>query len=268
MKKFTLLFFSTVSIFVVSACTLGPDYKKPQQLWAESNNVIAPEFAGVIPDSAFHNRAWWLLLDDAQLDQLIEKALQNNQDIRQATARLGIAMAVVDERYWQQLPTISPEAGYSHSRKQQQSTDGRLIRPQGEASRIGAVVQWEIDLFGRLRRLHEAALARGEAADADLSKVQMSIVAAVASSWFEYRGLQQQIELAQAEQHSWRETLTLVQSGVTLGRELPENLENVQAQLHRSDAALPRLRAAQQAVRYRLDVLSGMQPGQDRKSVV
>lgn len=262
MKKLTQLFFSTASVFVLSACAVGPDYKKPQQQWAASSNAVAPVFSNVVQSSAIHNSAWWLMLDDAQLDQLIGKALQNNQDIRQATARLGAAMASVDESYWQQLPRLSPEAGYSRSRMQQQGADGQLIRPQGEASRIGAAVQWEVDLFGRLRRMQEASLARSEAADADLSQVRMSIVAAVATSWFEYRGLQQQIELAQAEQQSWRETLKLVQSGVTLGRELPENLENVQAQLHRSDAALPALRAAQQAARYRLDVLTGVQPGQ------
>lgn len=262
MKKLVHLFFSAVSVFIVSACTVGPDYQKPQQTWAASENAVAPVFSDAGHNRALHTNAWWLLLDDAQLDQWIETALQNNQDIQQATARLGAAMAGVDESYWQRLPTLSPEAGYSRSRMQQPGADGQITRPQSTASRTGASVQWEVDLFGRLRRLHEAAVARSEAADADLSQVRMSIVAAVATSWFEYRGLQQQIEWALAEQKSWRDTLALVQSGVSLGRELPENLENVQAQLHRSDAALPALRAAQQAARYRLDVLTGVQPGQ------
>ncbi|MDX1894902.1 multidrug efflux transporter outer membrane subunit OpmD, partial [Pseudomonas aeruginosa] len=117
------------------------------------------------------------------------------------------------------------------------------------------------DLFGRLGRLSDAALARAEAADADLRLVRLSIAADTARAYFEIQGYQRRLDVARAQVRSWRDTLELTRSSLQLGSGLPEDVENAQANLLRSEAAIPPLTTALESARYRLDVLRGEAPG-------
>ena len=113
----------------------------------------------------------------------------------------------------------------------------------------------------RLGRLSDAALARAEAADADLRLVRLSIAADTARAYFEIQGYQRRLDVARAQVRSWRDTLELTRSSLQLGSGLPEDVENAQANLLRSEAAIPPLATALESARYRLDVLRGEAPG-------
>ncbi|MBF3101781.1 TolC family protein, partial [Pseudomonas aeruginosa] len=97
--------------------------------------------------------------------------------------------------------------------------------------------------------------ARAEAADADLRLVRLSIAADTARAYFEIQGYQRRLDVARAQVRSWRDTLELTRSSLQLGSGLPEDVENAQANLLRSEAAIPPLTTALESARYRLDVL-------------
>ncbi|MBF3166200.1 TolC family protein, partial [Pseudomonas aeruginosa] len=92
-----------------------------------------------------------------------------------------------------------------------------------------------------------------EAADADLRLVRLSIAADTARAYFEIQGYQRRLDVARAQVRSWRDTLELTRSSLQLGSGLPEDVENAQANLLRSEAAIPPLATALESARYRLD---------------
>ncbi len=109
----------------------------------------------------------------------------------------------------------------------------------------------EVDKSPRSRQL----------AEADLRLVRLSIAADTARAYFEIQGYQRRLDVARAQVRSWRDTLELTRSSLQLGSGLPEDVENAQANLLRSEAAIPPLTTALESARYRLDVLRGEAPG-------
>lgn len=189
----------------LAACSVGPDYQRPQSPPPRVASEHLGEFSGERREAP-----WWSFFDDPQLVRLVDQALARNHDIREARANLRSARALFDDRWLDQLPQVTSQAGYSRSIEQQLDYDGEPRRRLAESYRAGFDAQWEIDLFGRLGRLSEAALARAEAADADLRLVRLSIAADTARAYFEIQGYQRRLDVARAQVRSWRDTLELV----------------------------------------------------------
>ncbi|MBW6219540.1 multidrug efflux transporter outer membrane subunit OpmD, partial [Pseudomonas aeruginosa] len=236
----------------LAACSVGPDYQRPQSPPPRVASEHLDEFSGERREAP-----WWSFFDDPQLVRLVDQALARNHDIREARANLRSARALFDDRWLDQLPQVTSQAGYNRSIEQQLDYDGEPRRRLAESYRAGFDAQWEIDLFGRLGRLSDAALARAEAADADLRLVRLSIAADTARAYFEIQGYQRRLDVARAQVRSWRDTLELTRSSLQLGSGLPEDVENAQANLLRSEAAIPPLTTALESARYRLDGLRG-----------
>lgn len=186
----------------LAACSVGPDYQRPQSPPPRVASEHLGEFSGERREAP-----WWSFFDDPQLVRLVDQALARNHDIREARANLRSARALFDDRWLDQLPQVTSQAGYSRSIEQQLDYDGEPRRRLAESYRAGFDAQWEIDLFGRLGRLSDAALARAEAADADLRLVRLSIAADTARAYFEIQGYQRRLDVARAQVRSWRDTL-------------------------------------------------------------
>ena len=223
----------------LAACSVGPDYQRPQSPPPRVASEHLGEFSGERREAP-----WWSFFDDPQLVRLVDQALARNHDIREARANLRSARALFDDRWLDQLPQVTSQAGYNRSIEQQLDYDGEPRRRLAESYRAGFDAQWEIDLFGRLGRLSDAALARAEAADADLRLVRLSIAADTARAYFEIQGYQRRLDVARAQVRSWRDTLELTRSSLQLGSGLPEDVENAQANLLRSEAVTPAQRLA------------------------
>ncbi|MDY0308409.1 MAG: efflux transporter outer membrane subunit [Castellaniella sp.] len=243
---------------VLAGCAVGPQYRQPQ---APAIVLASPQAAEwVANDAAPLPDAWWHVFGDAGLNQWIEAALAHNHDIRQAQASLRAARAVFDERRLDRLPGVTSSAGYTRGIQQQASNGG--ARTLSESWQAGFDVHWEIDLFGRLDRLQQAAQARTEASQAELEMVRLSIAAEVARTWFQAQGDRRQLQWVQREADSWRDTVQLAQARLRAGAGLPEDVENAQTNRLRSEAAIPGLTASLQQARHRLAVLAGQRPGQ------
>ena len=249
---------ATALATALAGCAVGPQYVRPQVPAIVLASPQAAEFAAVDAEST--PAAWWRIFEDDDLGHWIEAALARNHDIRQARASLLAARAIFDERRLDRLPGVTGGVGYTRGIQQQASNGGQ--RTLSESWQAGFDVQWEIDLFGRLDRLQQAAMARAEASQAELEMTRLSIAAEVARTWFEAQGYRRRLEVARQEADNWRETVRLAQASLHAGAGLPEDVENAQANLLRSEAELPALVAALQQARHRLDVLAGQRPGQ------
>ena len=176
----------------LSGClAVGPDYTKPAlnlpANWVEANNALP----GSSQDGV---RMWWRSFNDPLLDRLVDQALERNQDIGIALARLRQARAERVQTASAFGPTISG-GGAGEARRTSEALTGQV----GGESRTwlaGFDASWELDIFGGTRRAVEAADAGIEAVAEDHRALQVSLVAELVSSYAGLRATQLRLAIA------------------------------------------------------------------------
>jgi NodT family efflux transporter outer membrane factor (OMF) lipoprotein len=195
---------------------------------------------------------FWQRFGDPALTRLVERALLANTELRVALARYESANALLRGARFDRLPTVTAGA----------SASGERIGGGSESRRYaaGANLSWELDLFGRVRQGVAAQRADTAASAADLQALQVLIVADVSRSYFELRGLQQRLRVAQENVASQDGTLRLVEAGYRAGRGTEFDTSRARAQLASTRARVPVLEAELATVQHRLAVLTGRAP--------
>jgi multidrug efflux system outer membrane protein len=244
----------SVSVFL-SGCAVGPHYKAPQpapaQFHAADKNLLAQE----PPDAR-----WWNQFEDPVLDSLIERALAANNSIRIASARLAEARAVFDERKLDRLPTVTVEGSYQYSKQQIPGFGDQ--RQTVNTFRSGFDAFWEVDLFGRVSHGVAAARADNQAVEADLRDVRVSVVAELARNYFELRGAQWQLAVAERSLTNQRETLRLTQLRRDAGVGEEQDVASAAARVAAIEASIPSIEYEITRAEYHLAVLTGTRPGE------
>jgi outer membrane protein, multidrug efflux system len=182
-----------------SGCTLGPDFTRPTDLPApvEYRGVLQPQQA-----ESFADLAWADVFDDPGLRTAIELALRNNLDLRIAAARVEEFRSRVKVSRSFYGPDLRLTGGTSPSPG----------APDDSTYTLGLGLNWEIDLFGRLRRANEATRAQLLAVEDVQRGVINSLVADVATTWFRLREIDEQIAIIDRTIASQQGSLELVQS--------------------------------------------------------
>jgi multidrug efflux system outer membrane protein len=241
-------------VLLTSGCAVGPHYKPPQPA-AVAYHDADPQ---LLSEAPFDPR-WWTQFDDPVLDSLIVKSLAANTTIRVAQARLAESRAVFDERKLDRYPTVPVDASYTYAKEQ---FPGFFNNPVTiNTFRSGFDAFWEIDVFGRVR--HEVAAARSDnqAVEADLHDVQISVVAELARNYFELRGAQWRLAVAERSLQNQRETLRLTQLRRDAGVGEEQDVASAAARVAAIDATIPQLEFETKRTQYRLAVLTGTRPG-------
>ncbi|MFT4196294.1 MAG: TolC family protein, partial [Pseudoxanthomonas sp.] len=244
---------------LLAACTLGPDYVRPDAPMAAAfvQGEAAPAGDAPAPDLRF-----WQAFGDARLSALIEQALRNNHDLQAALAHWQQAQALLGGARWEQAPSLGTEASAGRQRlSADQAWPGVDRRDRDEHVYSGSLgLSWELDLFGRLRRGSEAARADGQAAAADLAAAQVAIVGALARSWFELGGLQARLQIARADASAQQRTAEVLQRRLDAGMASAFDLDRARAQLEDTRARVPALEAQEAQAAHRIAVLAGSTP--------
>ena len=193
-----------LAVLALAACAVGPDYERPASLPTAPTFRDHPADASTIADSA-----WFDVFGDPVLRQLVERALQNNRDLHVAVSR------VEQQRYLAAVARspLLPQVGYGASASRSHNALAGIVSPDfGGTQNIFALVanvSWEIDLWGRIRRSAEAARGDLLATDAARRGVVLSLVAGVATAYFELRELDLELQIAKDATVSFQETLDL-----------------------------------------------------------
>ena len=188
---------------LLSSCAMGPDYARPKIETAD--NFRMAEIEG----ESIANLPWWELLHDEQLQLLIRLALAENKDLKQAVASMEefqarIFMARADFLPGINVSTNAPAFG----------TLGGFVVPGFPTpfSYFGqGTLNWEIDIWGRVRRANEAARADLLAREENRRAVVLTLVSGVAQSYFDLLQLDMQLEITRRTLLSWEETVALSQ---------------------------------------------------------
>jgi multidrug efflux system outer membrane protein len=202
LPSFTMSLLALAPLF---ACNVGPNYERPR---VESPASFRGEVSDPAPTPAsasLADRRWWQLFEDETLEWLIRTALQQNYDVRIAAARLLEAEAQLGLARADQLPTLTAGVG----------ADGRRSfgAAAGATNELRAEVQasWELDFWGKFRRASEAARADLLATEWGRRAACQSLVAQVASAYFNLGALDQQRAIAEGALAARRESLRLTE---------------------------------------------------------
>ncbi|MCH8686684.1 efflux transporter outer membrane subunit [Pedomonas mirosovicensis] len=246
-----------VSAAALAACTaVGPDYAPPPM-------QVAPEWQSPA-DTRDIDTTWWRTLKDPMLAGLIDTALRNNFDLREAEARLRQARADRDAVRGRALPAIDAAGSATKNRL---SENGQIpvnripgFDPTFPLYDIGFDASWEIDIWGATRRAVEGAEARVEAAEEARRSVLLSIVAEVARSYVDLRAAQARLASARNDAEAQQEVARLVGARYRAGEASRFDFARADAQAQTTTAELQSLEVDATAAAYRIGVLIGQPP--------
>lgn len=192
--KFVSLLLVTLSTATAAIPAVGPDYQRPETVapddWRDAGS--AGSWKTAEPADALARGEWWKLFSDPTLDELETRALAANQDLRAAAARVVQARAAAGETrsaYWPQIAI----GGMVNRERTSTTTDNPLPHASSTTYRLPLEASWEIDLFGRVRRLNESARAAADASAATFEAVRLALAADVATNYFNLVALEQEI---------------------------------------------------------------------------
>jgi NodT family efflux transporter outer membrane factor (OMF) lipoprotein len=230
-----------------------------------TTTLQAPERFAWAPQAAASDAVveaqFWRRFGDAQLASLVERALHENRDLRAAHAHYEAANALLRGARLVRWPTVRAQAGASDQRLSASDAPGASrAEREGRSYEVGASLSWELDLFGRVRQAVAAQRADTAASGADLRAMQVAIVAEVARTYAELRGLQERLRIAREHAESQAGTLRLVEAGYAAGRGSGFDSARAQAQLASTRARVPALQAQAAVASHRLAVLVGAPP--------
>lgn len=250
-----------------AGCEVGPQYKGPPAQHLAPFHNVATVADRQTRAPAPRLETWWTGFDDPVLSRVVERALGQNLDVAAALARVDQARAAAREAGAQLLPNLAASGSATPLRQSLNSPIGAIARHLPGYGRdqtlydadIGA--QWEIDLSGGLRRGAEAATDEAQAAEAQQLGTRVSVVAEAADAYFQVRGDQARLAIAQSQVQTETRLLGLIHLRVSRGAAAEKEVAQAEALLAQARATLPPLRTNLEAQLNRLDVLMGAQPG-------
>jgi len=247
----------TLTAALLCACTLGPDYKRPA--------VEAPKaFQYATKDAAnTADTLWWKQFNDPVLEQLIDEALAHNTNIQIAAANVEQAAAILTQSRSQLFPTVGYGAGAGRQRSVEPAFAAQLTNYPNPTNSYTAALQasWEIDLWGRIRRQSESAYANVLATDEARRGVVLSLVAQVANSYLQLRGLDAQLAVAQQTLQTYKESVDLFTLQFQYGQVSQMNVAQAESQYESAAAQIPLIESQIAQTQSSLAVLIGRDPG-------
>jgi NodT family efflux transporter outer membrane factor (OMF) lipoprotein len=273
MKRTTWIL-ALAALVTVGGCTVGPDYKRPDvatpggffnQNSGTATTLASVDASAAIPDAAKADpeairRAaqWWKTLNDPVLDELVDKAVVENLDVkialsrvREVAARRGVVAADL-------FPSVDAAGAYRRSRDSREPPEnvaGRNV--ENDRWSAGFDAGWEIDVWGGVRRDVEAADADLLAAVESRNGIVLTLISEVARNYVELRGNQRQIAIAESNVISQRDTLKLTQLKFEAGLSSDLDLARNEALVYTTEATIPAFEAAANANVNRLATLLG-----------
>jgi len=237
----------------LSGCSpLAPPYATPAL-------PVAPVYAeNKVPEpSAGDTPAWQSYFADPQLQALVTQALEHNRDIRATALRVAEARSAYGIQRADLLPTLGGQAGIDRARVPADlNLTGRPLLSSQYQAGVG-VASWELDVWGRVRSLRDAALENYLATEAAQHAVTLGLIAQVANSYFTLCELDERLALARQSSTSRQESLRIFTRRVEVGSASRLGLTQMQTLLTQAQALVAQLELARAQQANALVLLAG-----------
>lgn len=278
----TLIAYSALAL-LVGGCAVGPDHRPAQvqapadwSAWHGGSAVLLGAERKAAPAAIASGD--WKAFGDPLLDRLQALALAANHDLQTAALRFAQSRVQRTAAAAQQAPQLNAGGSVNRQRQSESGAATRMIDALGSSVanrdqlirtlsepynlyQAGFDASWEIDLWGRVRRSIEAADADAGASAALLRQAQLSVQAEVARSYFELRGAQRELRVAQADIAAAAESLELVQARADGGLVTDLDPTRQRTQLAELKARIPMLLQQEAQAMNQITLLTGASPG-------
>ena len=272
---------------VLSGCTVGPEFKRPEwtsptSWFVKPVDTAKPAPKRIVPSLPVAEPVdpnWWASFRDPMLIGLIRRVAEENLDVRIAATRLEQSRALVGAARAAAFPRFGSNTSYNRQKASdegqfaanpnalgasgaQTNTVGGARRRLGEFDvfQFGFDASWEIDLWGGVKRSIEAAAATLEAADEARRSVLLSSLAEVARDYVMLRGVQTQIGIARDNARIAQQSLNLTRQRAAGGLTTDLDVANASVQLRNTRSQIPRLEQQEAALINALGLLLGQPP--------
>lgn len=236
-------------------CAVGPNYKRPSL-------DLPGEFRGSLPvtTNSLADLPWWETFKDESLHDLIRAALTNNYDLRIAITRVEQSRAILMENRAAFFPQLNYQGAIGRGKN---SANGSATFTGGTSDTflLAGNAAWEIDLWGRIRRLNESARAQLLASQEARRDFMVSVVSEVATAYFELLALDRALEIAKRTTNSFGESLRIFSERFEGGIVSKLETSAAEAALASAAATVPDLERQIVIAENRINVLLGRNPG-------
>lgn len=254
---------STLSLTLTGCMMVGPDYVKPvievPQQWrfaAEDAKQVA-------------NLSWWEQMGDPVLNQLIDTALVNNLDLKIAIAHVDRFMGHYSSVYSGFFPQISAQIGHERSQASAKGFFLGAVIPGADAAalpitdttQLGLLMNWELDVWGQLRRNQEAATADLLTQESARNAVILTLVSTVAQTYLELRTHDRRLSLAKQALDTVIEEHRIIKSRFDSGFIAEQDLTQAAIEVERSRAVVSGIDQQIGQAEHALCLLMGKAPG-------
>jgi multidrug efflux system outer membrane protein len=253
MKRLALL----PALALLAGCAVGPNYKRPAVDVPTDYRAAMP--AQLATAASLGNEKWWEVYQDPVLAQLIHAALQQNYDARIAATRVLEAQAQLGITRASQFPSAS--VGGDIFSQQNAKVSNQFPSYQVNAGQLNLSVIWNLDFWGKYRRQTEEARAQVLATQWGQQAVISSLVANVATAYFQLRALDSELEIAKQTLGSRQQSLQLTQTLVSHGSASDLDLSQSEQLVYTASETVPDLERQIQQQENQLSILLGENPG-------
>ena len=250
MRGTTPLLTVVIVLIVLTGCTLGPDFVKPDMTPPESYRT------DIMPATSADELKWWELFDDPMLYNLVTTALANNKDVGIAVSRMEEARASLGFTRADQFPQLDLQGGANRGT----FSGGVRSEDTNYYAYIAPVLSWEIDFWGKYRRATESARATLLASEYAVKTVQLALVSEVASTYYILLDFHQRLAISRATLESRKESLRIIRLRFEKGTVPEIDLNQAQIQLEVAVEAIPLYERQIANTENALSILLGRMP--------
>jgi NodT family efflux transporter outer membrane factor (OMF) lipoprotein len=261
---------------LLAGCTVGPDYKKPDA----PTPVAFKELAGwkmSQPADAVDKGAWWSIYHDPELDRLERMIDVSNQTVKQFEAQYRNAVALVAEARAGLFPTAALRAAVSRGGGSSRASSGSSGSgtsgsagssgsgsfggsSRGTEFSVAGSVDWDLDVWGRIRRQVESSAAGAQVSAADLANARLSAQATLATDYFDLRAEDALAQLLTDTVAAYRRALQITENQYHAGTTSSIDYVTALAQLQSTEAQLVAVGVQRQQFEHAIAVLTGHPP--------
>lgn len=245
-----------IALFAMaSGCAIGPDYRRPAIDVPQAFRFDA-EGSREVADSE-----WWKQFNDPVLAKLVVEALENNKTVKIAAANVDRASGLLMTTSSLFFPQIN-YGGVAERSRVSKNTISQLVPgdPYNTFQAVGSA-SWEIDLWGRIRRLSESARANLYATIEARRGVVLSLITEVASAYVQLRALDEQLRIARDTLNAYRESVRIFELQNKYGQVSGMTVQQARSQYETAAAQIPQIETRIAQTENALSLLLGRNPG-------
>ena len=244
---------AAVLLVTLSGCKVGPNYKRPALAVPDQYRGLAPGLGGQAAGGPFGEMKWQSVFQDEALQNLIKEALTNNYDIRIAATHIVEAEASLGVTRSNQLPALNGTFGV-----QNQRSAAYLNSPTFDTA--GLQLSYIVDFWGQFRRATEAARAQLLATQYAQHLVETTLIADIATAYYQLRQLDSQLDFSQQTVKSDQESLRINTVNWKGGEYAVTDVYQSQLLVQQAEAEVITLKQSIEQTENQLSILLGRNP--------